>query len=420
MDGQDSLEITRYQLLESRLDGTEFLQLESVLRHLPGRRISGRALVDGEPSFVKIFVNPRRAARHQKREYRGSERLRRARIEAVLPHKALDLASGAKALVYPWHDADNLTETLKNADPSAQELLVLELFDLLGRLHAAGLRHADLHTSNVLVQTDGLRLLDLGAVRTLPRLFRRTRIRQDVAALLARLNPRLDALFNEALLRHGHLVGWDHPPTMIRLERDRHRSADMQKFREKVLRACSRCEALTPDLIVRRGLDRKLIDRCLTAAESSTPGSLKERITARRGPEAQVWWQDLHQLARMGIQGPEPILLRRRRDGSVLAVARHEEAEDHPPDPSAIAGLLDQIVYSGVAITPENGTVTGHGARAFWIPRSPLRWEPPRHEGRPGAGAVRHVLKVLDRGAIRRQVVRAWRMDRRRSANQAW
>ncbi len=107
-----------------------------------------------------------------RREYANLLAVRRAGFAAVEP-LALAERRGPRGrerwlVTRALADAEPLTRRLRGSDPSLAPKLLAEAAALARRLHDAGVWHRDLHPGNLLVRDDGLHLVDLQKLRTLP------------------------------------------------------------------------------------------------------------------------------------------------------------------------------------------------------------------------------------------------------------
>jgi len=85
-----------------------------------------------------------------------------ARAAGVRVPLVLDADLAAAELVLERIEGPTLRDALRRADAAQGERLVRELGSSAARLHAAGLTHGDLTTSNAIAAPDGLVLIDFG------------------------------------------------------------------------------------------------------------------------------------------------------------------------------------------------------------------------------------------------------------------
>lgn len=174
------------------------LYVRRLLRVLPGKRIVGEACVVGEENerrLAKLFLDSHSARRWQ-REHQGILALTTAGVPTPRVLAACSLGGGGHALLTEFLDgASTLLDgwrplaALPPGNAAALELLT-PAFALLGRAHAVGLSHDDLHFGNFLRHGGVLYLIDGDAVRAHsvgP--LEEKRAARDLAMLIAQL-PR--------------------------------------------------------------------------------------------------------------------------------------------------------------------------------------------------------------------------------------
>lgn len=139
------------------------IELQSVLRFLPGRRLVGKAELQNKPVLLKLMTDNSQGRRVLAKEQAGH----RLMLSANLSLPAIKLLSenndGLLAIAYEWlPDARAFAETnLHNPDYCRQ------LLKLMADLHQAGLIHDDLHVDNLLLSENNLYLVDYAAVKKL-------------------------------------------------------------------------------------------------------------------------------------------------------------------------------------------------------------------------------------------------------------
>ncbi len=139
------------------------IELQSVLRFLPGKRLVGKALFQTKPVLLKLMTDSRQGQRVLAEEQAGHQLM----LAANLRLPAIELLSedneGLLAIAYQWlPDARAFTERDLQHPDYCQQLL-----RLMGDLHQAGLMHDDLHVDNLLISAENLYLVDYAAVNQL-------------------------------------------------------------------------------------------------------------------------------------------------------------------------------------------------------------------------------------------------------------
>ena len=158
-------------------DGCE-LVVEQLLRVLPGKRVVGKGHwvgAQGPALLIKLFID-RHSARHWQREHEGIAALAAAGIPTPRALDARPLPGGGHLLLTeflaPARTVLDAWRPLAARPPGDADVVALltPVFALLGRVHAAGLSHDDLHFGNFLHHGEGdarrLLLIDGDAVRT--------------------------------------------------------------------------------------------------------------------------------------------------------------------------------------------------------------------------------------------------------------
>lgn len=332
-------------------DGRE-LVMTRLLRILPGKRVVGESRGDGRPVLAKLFID-RDSARHWQRERDGIAALAAAGVPtpalvgaSALPgggHVLLtEFLDGATTLLDGWHP---LAERPPGS-AAAIELLA-PAFRLLGRAHAAGLAHSDLHFGNFLRHDGQLLLIDGDAVQKSAAPLAEKPAAHGLAMLIAQLPrtwdghlaPLLDAYASAAQLPSDDALSHALQHERARRLRDylAKSGRDCSLFRvrrglhrfEAVVR--SEAEALAPlladpDRRVAEGTALKLGNTC-TVARVVVDGrplvvkryNLKNagHALSRAWRPTRAWhsWREAHRLALLGIATPKPLALVEERWG---------------------------------------------------------------------------------------------------------
>lgn len=327
------------------LDDGSLLILLRTLRVLPGQRLVAEARWEDRPVLAKLYLDGD-AARHATREAAGQGKL----AAAGLPTPALlarrQSADGMAILLTTWLDG---AMTLAQERPSARPLQALDdVLELIGRLHAAGLIHSDLHPGNLL-QHDGLwYLIDGDAISDATTLNART---DNLALFLAQFTGPDAPSAADALpaYRRGLGSGLAAPeaPALTSCV-ERTLATRLQRYMEKTGRDCtrfvaqqnlsrrtliSRTEAdwlaplLTdPDHWLEQG-KRLKSGRSATVARVASGGhdcvikryNLKNFAHAARRTlrPTRAWhaWQEAHRLTFLGIPTPAALAVVENRFG---------------------------------------------------------------------------------------------------------
>ncbi|HMM55426.1 MAG TPA: lipopolysaccharide kinase InaA family protein [Candidatus Desulfobacillus sp.] len=322
------------------LDNGSELAVERWLRVLPGKRLTGAGRWSGQVVLAKLFIANRGSERHWLRECRGIELLQARDLPA--PRR---LASGR--LVGGGHYV--LSEYLEGArNPAADnEAELARVFEMAGRLHAAGLLQDDVHLGNFVLHGDRLLVVDGDGIR--PNDSSDAHL-DNLALLFAQLSPAVCASLRDTLLdayRRGN------PQFDIVLPRlataiEQARAARLADYLDKCVRDCSlfmaarRADRFTsvvrdeaeflaplmaePDAWIERGTALKRGGSATVARVE--PGGRKLVIkrnnikdaghaVSRAWRPSRAWrsWLAAHRLRFLGIATPRPLALIERRLG---------------------------------------------------------------------------------------------------------
>ena len=150
--------------------GNDRLEMLEILRVLPGRRVVGRARWRGQTVLAKLFVaqGTERAAAS---EAEGLRLLKAAAIPAPAVLLSAGFAGGGQALLLEYLESARSLAAVWSDAMALREVMLANLrlvFALLGRLHASGYGHTDLHLGNILLAQGRCYLIDGDAVRSFP------------------------------------------------------------------------------------------------------------------------------------------------------------------------------------------------------------------------------------------------------------
>lgn len=171
-----------------------WLRIDTLLRVLPGKRVTGIATFAGQRVVAKLFIASSGSERHWQRECQGIEHLQ----QHNLPTPQL-LSSGALKSRghYVLTEFIEAAHTLSDIPADAIATSLPRLFALLGRMHACGLTHEDAHLGNFLIHDASLFILDGDAIRDNQTT---AAVLENLALMLSQLPPEILAERQEQLL----------------------------------------------------------------------------------------------------------------------------------------------------------------------------------------------------------------------------
>ncbi|WP_394561435.1 lipopolysaccharide kinase InaA family protein [Aquipseudomonas alcaligenes] len=227
--------------------GGEPLQIERLLRVLPGQRYVGLARWRGRAVLAKLLVGGK-AERHFQRELTGAKLLAEQGLitpallaEGYVPGQGgwllFDYLQGAESLWDAWRAVER--EPLLS---DAQQAVLGEALGAIAQLHARGLWQADLHLDNLLRHDGRLFLIDGGGIQaeTLGQPLSRLRVLENLGVFFAQLPAEL-APFTEELLVHYLLANAEHalPLEALLDEVAKVRQWRLRDYLKKIGRDCS-------------------------------------------------------------------------------------------------------------------------------------------------------------------------------------
>lgn len=419
-------------------DGRELGMLR-LLRVLPGKRLVGEALVDGQRVLAKLFIASG-SVRHWQQECAGIEALRAASVPTPPAVAALALAGGGHVLLTeflaPAESLDQAWSRLATRPPGdkAATALLLPALAMLGKMHAAGLIQEDLHLGNFLNSKGQLFVIDGDAVRSLAAGKPLTTLQaaRNLAILLAQLPAEWDAQRHPLLSAYSAAAGLARPDEeLLQREVADVRARRLNDFLAKSVRDCtlfsvkrsfgrfsaavrSAADSLTPllaapDAAMRRGQLLKDGGTCTVTkvAASGRPLVVKRynlksagHAVSRLWRPSRAWhsWREGHRLQFFGIATPAPLALVEERIGPLRRRAwliteycpgknllEHLAVDCAPPDAeaAALAGLfaaMQRMLISHGDLKATN--LLWHDGKVFVIDldatvqhRSPAAWQ---------------------------------------------
>lgn len=315
------------------LPGGGSLAFRSILRWLPGKRISGEACWQGRTVFAKLFIGES-ALRHARREQDGLALLHQHALPTPALLASVAVSEEACLLISEMLPAACSLEG--HVDDPEQWL---PAFSLIGRLHAAGLVHDDLHTGNFLFSGGNVLLIDGDGIRHDP-----AGRFENLALLLSQMPAALDDR-REAML-DAYALPVDRGVLAERV--DAWRKSRCRRFLAKTQRNCTqfavdrrtrRFSAVVrsqqrrlatllanPDAAIEQGRQLKGGATCTVSAldlDDSCVVIKRYNLKNWRHALSRVWrpsrawhsWREAHRLAFYGIATPLPLAMCEERLG---------------------------------------------------------------------------------------------------------
>ena len=384
-------------------DGNE-LRAIHMLRSLPGKRIVAEAELGDRPVLAKLYIGDG-SARHWARERDGIGHLVRAGLPTPALIAAAPLAAGGHAIVTEFLAG---SETLLQAwqgiahpAPGSDECCeILEpAFTLLGRMHAIGITHEDLHLGNFLKHGDDLYVIDGDTVRQRAvSTLDPERARDNLVLLIAQLPMAWDRALEPLLAAYARgnpTLGAT--PSGLNAGIERARSQRLADYLGKARRNCSlfrvekrfsRYVALfrpseaeigtllnDPDRGTEDGDRLKSGGTCTVARVRGTTGAVvikRYNLKNRKHALSRVWrpsrawhsWVEGNRLRLLGIPTPAPLAVIEERWGPLRGrawlitdycagpnLAEHLAADRGPPpgEAGAIQSLFDTLFRARIS-----------------------------------------------------------------------
>lgn len=426
-------------------DGRELLFVRP-LRVLPGKRVVGEAWFDSTHVLAKIYI-AKGSERHWQQEITGIGRLRDAGVptpELIAAGACQDGGHFVLTGFLPQAESLSTHWSRLEASPAAAAASLLDRAVLLvGKMHAAGLTHKDLHFGNFLVDGERLLLIDGDAVQCLPAdpASRHAAAMDNLALLLGQLpspwdvfHPDLQASYRaRSGMSGGTLEQLREAVAKIRQQR-------LVAYLNKSVRDCSlfsvqqtprlfiaakrdRMDDLQavfadPDACLEKGVKLKNGATCTVARVELAGCSLVVKrynlkdaghALSRLFRPSRAWhaWHEGLRLRFLGLPTPEPLALIEERFGPLrrrawlvteycpgLGLGKHLSADAEPPaaEAEAIRSLFEALYREKLS----------HGD----LKAANLLWD--------GSAVQLIDLDAMTRHRTDRAFQRAWRKDRAR------
>ncbi|BAN50963.1 lipopolysaccharide kinase InaA family protein [Metapseudomonas resinovorans] len=280
--------------LPIRLDIAGGLELQSLLRVLPGQRYVGVALWQGRRVLAKLLVGGR-AERHFQRELAGTRALHEQGIESPALLSEGQLAGQGGWLLFEYLDsAQSLWDAWRQVEREAplsdgQQLVLGEALGAIARLHLAGLAQEDLHLDNLLRHGGKLQVIDGGGIRAVTpgSPLARDKVLANLGVFFAQLPAELDPYLEELLVQYL-LVNCEHALPLEALQKEiaRVRRWRLGDYMNKVARDCSLFSVIRGAFGLRAV--RRESEQALAGLLDAPDAALEQGRSLKRGATATV------------------------------------------------------------------------------------------------------------------------------------
>ncbi|HCS28609.1 MAG TPA: hypothetical protein DIW43_14200 [Spongiibacteraceae bacterium] len=333
------------------VDGSD-MQLTDCLRLLPGKRVTLAASWRKKAVIAKLFLPL--AAKEQTAEVSGYTALSEAQIATPQLLWSGTLDNGLLAVIY--QKLEGVESLASGVAGARREAFLAASFELLSKMHRAGLWQADIHFDNFLLAGGNLHVIDNATIRQQSKALSPEQAIDNMAAFIAQFpwRERAALLSSPAL---GLPISADKKTARSSLEQ-RSRSIWWQradKYLKKVFRNCTDIAVSRHRgwyLAHQRTLDEIWLERFKAAPDSlvvkgellkdgNSATVVRSRIGERsviikryniknaghrvrrlfRETRASNAWRAAHLLQMAGIKTPEPLVLLEQRRGPMRGVS---------------------------------------------------------------------------------------------------
>ncbi|HNR11843.1 MAG TPA: lipopolysaccharide kinase InaA family protein [Thermodesulfobacteriota bacterium] len=195
---------------------SEILICQTLMRHVPGRRMVCRAEWEGAPVAVKLLFDKHRSKRHWLRQERGICALMTRNVFLPLPVYSGRYQSDR---MYPPNgycvvfrfvaEAITLEEAWRASEtPEEQKQLLEQVIPMLASLHEKGVIQSDLHLKNFLLQGTKMHLLDYDSISVSNEPLGKQISLTNLGLFFAQFPPWFDGWVNDLVKVYASSRGW--------------------------------------------------------------------------------------------------------------------------------------------------------------------------------------------------------------------
>lgn len=271
--------------------GTAQVQIDEVLRLVPGKRLVGRALWQGTPAVAKLFFQPGRWQTHLARELSGQQIMADAAVPTPARLFSGRLADGNSAVVLTAYVTGATSALDGSEDPSRDfQPLMARLLPLIAVCHRHGFWQDDIHLDNFLLGGDATWLLDPASIRTqnLGKPLDMATRQANLALLFAQFPVQRDRELEACLSLYDGEGAWPPmDPAALRAGVAKARGERLRRYRRKMLRSTTshRAERTRAHFLV---ADRSLSDEEVRAFASRPDQYVESGILLKAGNTSTV------------------------------------------------------------------------------------------------------------------------------------
>lgn len=190
------------------LSDGDVLEVQTVLRLLPKKRMVVAGLWQAKPVVAKLFFAERQAATHTEKDAKGAILLDEHKIPTPkLYHRTTAVDRRVHVLIYERiFDAENLEtiwQTQKNTDAILHAMMIE-----LATQHVLGVLQHDMHLKNFLLTEKIIYSLDGAQVEFFPHLLSKKISMQNLSLFLAQLGVGQEVLQEKLFKYYAKARGW--------------------------------------------------------------------------------------------------------------------------------------------------------------------------------------------------------------------
>ena len=185
----------------------EKIQVDEILRVIPKKRLTAKAIWRGSVVIVKLFFGPVRWSRNLARDVTGINLLKASNLPTpAILHKAQIVGNRGALLVLQYlADGKTITECLKEAKTEREKQFWLsKAIRAIAACHGCGLSQTDIHMDNFFQSNNHIYYLDGGDIQALEKPLEKELIHRNLALFFAQFSVDNDE-YIESLLNDYRL-----------------------------------------------------------------------------------------------------------------------------------------------------------------------------------------------------------------------